>query len=440
MKRISVLFLTAFLTACGGGGGGGSAAAPEPAVSDGCSNTEQKQFVLDVMNDWYLWNNLLPANVNINSYATPDDLLAFLTSFQPVDNFSFIGSAAADAEFFGEGRFEGYGFSSRFVATNDLQLSRVFVDSPAFRGGLRRGQQIVRLNGRTIADIQANEGVGALFDLPSLEFTMRELDSTEFTVTISQEVVTIDPVPQYRIIDPGGRNVGYLELSTFISTANDQLDEAFNEFRLAGVTEVILDLRYNGGGLVSTANLLGDLLGGGNFDTLEFSETRFNADRGPANNSSEFFEQRTASINLEKLVVVASRGTASASELVTNSMDAYVTLGIVGDRTFGKPVGQSGFTFCEQILRPTTFQTVNAVDFGDYFDGLPASCDADDDLSIPVGDATDPNIVAALQFLEDQSCPPVTAVPDGISKPRFGEFERPVYRPGPPHRELLDAY
>ncbi|MEM8684929.1 MAG: S41 family peptidase [Pseudomonadota bacterium] len=447
MKRISVLFVTAFLTACGGGGGGGAQApAPTtpPVSNDPCSITGQNQFVLDVMNDWYFWNDLLPTDVNVGNYASPEELLGFLTSFQPVDRFSFIGSAAADSAFFGEGQFEGYGFRYRFVADNTPQLLLVYEDGPAFRAGLRRGQVFVALNGRSIADIQANEGISAIFDLPSVDVTMRNLDNSEFTVTMTEDIVTIDPVPQFRIIDAGaGRSVGYLELTTFISTANGQMDEAINQFRINGVTEVILDLRYNGGGLVSTANLLGDLLGGGNFDTLEFSETRFNADRAAAQNNAEFFERRTGSMNLERMVVIASRGTASASELVTNSMDAYVTLGIVGDRTFGKPVGQSGFTFCEKILRPTTFETVNALDFGDYFNGLPANCNAADDPAIPVGDDTDPNIVAALQFLEDQSCPPVTSTPDASSKPfggEFGEFEQPLYRPGPPHRELLDSY
>ncbi|MEM6513370.1 MAG: S41 family peptidase [Pseudomonadota bacterium] len=441
MKRISVLFFSALLAACGGGGGG-SVESPDaaPPTADACSNTGQKQFVLDVMNDWYFWNNLLPSSVNVDDFASPEALLASLTAVQPVDRFSFIGSAAADSAFFGEGQFEGYGFRYRFVDVNTPQLLLVYEDSPAFRAGLRRGQIFTAINGRSIANIEAAEGLGAVFGLPSIEVTMRNLDDTEFTETMSADVVTIDPVPQSRIIDPGGRNIGYVELTTFISTAEGQLDQVFNDFRLNGVTEVILDLRYNGGGLVSTANLLGDLLGGGNFDTREFSETRFNADRAPAQNSAEFFEIRTGSINLESLVVIASRGTASASELVTNSMDAYVTLGIVGDRTFGKPVGQSGFTFCDKILRPTTFETVNALDFGDYFDGLPANCNAPDNPAILVGDDADPNIVAALQFLTDQSCPTVTSAPDGLSKPFGGEFDRPEYRVGPPHRELLDSY
>ena len=123
------------------------------------------------MRAWYLWNDRLPANVDPTGFATPEDLLQFLTTFSPddgngnpVDRFSFINSAQADSQFFGEGRYEGYGFSYRAVdaAGEDLRLSRVFFDSPANRAGLARGQRILTLNGRTIAEINAAEGVGAV--------------------------------------------------------------------------------------------------------------------------------------------------------------------------------------------------------------------------------------------------------------------------------------
>lgn len=445
MKRMLCVTVASALVACGGGGGGDGSTGlnpPPPVAQDGCSMTEQKQFVLDAMRDWYFWNDLLPATVNIQDYATPEALLAFLTSFQPLDTFSFIGSAAADQQFFGEGKFEGYGFSSIFVAQNDLRLTRVFEDSPAFRGGLRRGQQIVLVNGRTIANIQANEGLGAVFAQAPVSFTMRELDGTEFTALLSPAVVTIDPVPQYRIIDAGnGRNVGYLELATFISTANAELDTAFAEFQAAGVNDVILDLRYNGGGLVSTADLLGDLLGGDQ-DGLVFSETRFNALRAPTENRTEFFQQRTASISLSKLAVIASRGTASASELVTNSLDPFSVggVGIIGDSTFGKPVGQVGFEFCDNILRPTAFETVNSVGFGDYFGGLPVDCVANDDLNLPVGDDADPRVIAALAYLESGSCS-VTAAPGGLSKPSAERLFESIERPKTSPKALyLDAF
>jgi len=124
---------------------------------------------------------------------------------------------------------------------------------------------------------------------------------------------------------------------------------------------------------------------------------------------------------------------------VTNSMEPHVEVTIVGDTTFGKPIGQVGFEFCEKILRPTAFQTVNADDFGDYFDGLPVDCAADDDLNVAVGADTDPNLVAALGYLDTGSCP-VAAAPGGMMKPATREGLPQLDRRGPPWREFADAF
>ena len=448
-RKFLVLATSAMVVACGGGGDGGDVTGPPTqGPADPCSVTGQKQFVLDAMRDWYLWNDALPASVNIEAYASPDELLAYLTTFSPdlgsgmpVDRFSFINSAAADAAFFGEGKFEGFGFSSRFLAADDWRLTQVFEGSPAELAGFARGQRILALNGRPIADIQAAEGVNAVLDMAPVEFTLRRPDATEFTVTVDTDIVTIDPVPQWRVLPLAGTpGVGYLELRTFISTAEPEFESVFGELAALGVTDLIVDLRYNGGGLVQTAELLGDYLGGAVAQNLLFSETRFNADRAAEYNDSEFFELRGNSLNLSRLYVVASRGTASASELVTNSLGPHVEVVIVGDRTFGKPVGQVGLEFCEQILRPTAFKTVNANGEGDYFDGLPVQCPAVDDLDVPLGDEADPNVEAALAHAATGSCPQAAASkPGSQQKPGWRE-PLPAPGRGEPARDYAYAW
>jgi hypothetical protein len=423
----------------------------EPSVAE-CSIEGQKQFVLDRMREWYFWNDRLPADVDIDQFGTPEELLAFLTTFSPdltpddgidnpVDRFSFINEAAADQAFFGEGKFEGFGFSSRFVAEDDLRLTRVFFDSPANRAGLGRGQRIVALNGRTIAEIQGAEGVDAVLDLSPLEFTMRRIDGSEFTTEITQDIVTIDPVPQSRIVaDAAGARppVGYLELATFISTADAKMDIVFANFRAQGINDIILDLRYNGGGLVSTAELLGDFLGGDVAQNLVFSRTVFNELRAPANNSTEFFDRQGNSVNLVRLVVIASRSTASASELVINAMDPHVEVAIIGADTLGKPVGQVGLEFCEKILRPTAFHILNANDFGDYFSGLPVDCVAQDNLDVAVGADDDPNIEAALTYLDTGGCP-AASIPGARLKLEATKSVPQMEMRGTPAREFADA-
>ncbi|MBT8101538.1 MAG: hypothetical protein KJO95_01130 [Gammaproteobacteria bacterium] len=445
MRILIGLLAIAALAACEGDD---EFAGPQTGTS-ACSNDGQKQFVLDSLYAWYLWNDLLPAGINIADYASPEVLVRDVTRIfgpqdangNPVDRFSSVGSAQADAEFFGEGKFEGFGFSYRTVddATDDIRLSRVFSGSPAEMAGLARGQRFVSLDGRSIAEIQANEGIGAAFSNGTVVFEMRRIDGSVFSSSITKDVVTIDPVPRTRIIDAGnGVMVGYLELSQFISTANPMLETVFADFIEAGVDDVIIDLRYNGGGLVSTANLLGDYLGAFANDSLVFSKMQFNADRVD-DNSTEFFERQGNSIDLGRLVVIASRGTASASELVTNSLTPYFDVTIVGDNTFGKPVGQIGLEFCEKILRPTSFKTVNVLDEGDYFDGLSVDCVAADDLNFGVGDDDDPNMIAALTYLNSGACP-AAAASAGQFKPVFDAGVEKPDRRGPPEREFADAY
>jgi carboxyl-terminal processing protease len=446
MRKLIYVIAFAALTACSGGS---SLSAPQTGTA-ACSNDGQKQYVLDRLYEWYLWNDLLPANINIADYATPEELVTRVTldfgpqdaNSDPIDFFSSVGSAQADSQFFGEGKFEGFGFSWRFAdqAQTDFRITRTFPDSPADLGGLGRGQQVLTLNGRTVADIASNEGVGSFFDNNDpINFEVQPVLGASFmTGDLTKAIVTIPPVPRRRIIDAGnGVIVGYMELSTFISTADPEFESVFAEFNAAGVNDVILDLRYNGGGLVSTANLLGDYLGGLVAENLIFSSTEFNADRAGQNNSTKSFGRLGNSASLSRLVVIASRGTASASELVTNGMIPHVDVTIVGDDTFGKPVGQIGLEFCDKILRPTAFKLANALGDGDYFDGLPVDCPAADDLSIAVGDDLDPNMIAAMNYIQTGACGVVSS-PEQNLKPATDRRE--LERPRPAHRELLDAY
>lgn len=446
MRMISSLFLTLLLVGCGGSSNG------PPQVGDAaCTNDGQKQFVLDAMRDIYFWNASLPASVDLSTQASPEALLTFLASFspinpatgEPVDRFSFINSAAADSAFFGEGKFEGFGFSWRYEAADDVRFTRVFSSSPAAMAGFDRGFRIVALDGRTIADIDANEGVSAMFAMDPLQFTIRRLDDTEFTVTVTKDVVTINPLPQWRVIDTATGAVGYMELATFISTADPVFDTIFAAFQQAGITDLIIDLRYNGGGLVSTTELLGDHLGGAVSNGLVFSETLFNANNSSSNRTKRF-QQLNTSLNLSRLIIVGSRNTASASELVTNSMEPHVEVTIVGDTTFGKPVGQVGIEFCSKILRPTSFESVNSLGDGGYFAGLPVDCPAVDDLSIAVGADNDPNVETALSYFANGACPVLLqkSRADGTQSSAAGPAEAvpvPDLR-GPAHREYAGAF
>ena len=448
MRKLLVLLLSASLVACSSGDSGITG----PITPTACSNDGQKQFVLDALYYWYLWNDSLPANINIADYATPEELATAVTRTygpqrpdgSPLDRFSSVGSLQADQQFFGEGKFEGFGFSWR-VENNEMRFTRVFVDSPAnMVGGFSRGQTVVSIEGRNIAEILASEGITAALNFDTVDFEIQNLDTSTYTVSVTKDIVTINPIPQYRIIDmgPGELPVGYMEFATFISTADPVFNTVFAGFIAAGVEDVIIDMRYNGGGLVSTANLLGNYLGGFANDGQIFSNTEFNADRAAANNSIDYISRLGSSIDINRLIVVASSArTASASELVINGLDPLVNGGvyIVGENTFGKPVGQVGVEFCDKILRPTSFKKSNAAGFGDYFDGLPVDCPATDDLSIATGADNDPNIIAALSFVTGTGCP-VVAAPGGLQKSGLSVDVVLPEHDGRPEREFAGAF
>ena len=305
-------------------------------------------------------------------------------------------------------------------------------------------QAVATLNGRTYANIVGGEGINAFFDSnDTVTFVMERLDTTTFSADVTKAIVTIPPVPQSRLINIGDGvpPVGYMEFRTFISTAEPRFATVFADFAAAGVTDIIIDMRYNGGGLVRTAELLGDYLGSVANPGAIFSRTEFNADRAPANNSIDLFANPAVAngLNTTRIIVIASGGTASASELVTNSLIPYADVWIVGANTFGKPVGQVGIEFCEKILRPTSFRTANALGDGDYFDGLPVDCPAADDLDIPVGDDSDPNVIAAVSIATTGACPAPAASSQALEV-RVEPLIRYPYGRGNTARETAGAF
>jgi C-terminal processing protease CtpA/Prc len=416
--------LSALIAACGGGGGGGGAVPGGP-----CSATNQKNFVLNAAREWYLFLDLLPANVSVNDYATAGELLDALTATARAQNkdrfFSYLTTPAADTSFLQEGQFIGFGFRTR-IDGNRLLLPDVYEGSPAALGGLGRGSEITHVDGVAVATIlQTDPNLEQAFG-PSVEGVQRTLrfirvNGQQGEAVFTKAIVTIRPVPSNGtalLALPSSPNVrvGYINLRTFISTAETPLRSAFQQFRNQGVQYFILDLRYNGGGLVSIADLIGDLFGGNRLANDIFENMRFNANK-TANDSTHRFVQQPQSVAPVRIAFITTGGTASASELVVNSMKPWVEVAIVGSDTFGKPVGQSAFDLagCDLRLRLVSFRITNAQNQGDYFDGLAATlafaCAAGDDLTRETTDSAESSTGAALSWLETGACGQTMAAP-----------------------------
>jgi C-terminal processing protease CtpA/Prc len=454
-SRLALLAITAaasagLFTACGGGGGGGGPVTPAPR----CTATTEKQFVLDVAEDWYLFPETLPANVNPGNYATAQDLLDAITTVARAQGkdrfFSYVTTREEDESFLREGEFIGFGFRSE-TQDSRLFLIDVFESTPAHDAGLRRGAEILAIDSGTgyepIADLLARDPSLAAAFGPAQTGVQRGLryrqDGVTTEVTLTKRLNTITPVP----LDGGVRvltlpsnptvQVGYVALRSYISSAETPLVGAFRD-RFQNLDYFIVDLRYNGGGLVSISDLLGDLFGEGRRGNDLYAGLRFNQARAAQYNTNRFFQPRADSVAPLKIAFITTGYTASASEMTANSMDPWVEVAIIGADTFGKPVGQSAFdqTGCDLRLRLVTFRTVNALERGDYYDGLASevtACAAGDDLDLPMGDPRETSTAAALAWLGNSAlCAPMSATP-GVGLLQMGpEPERRLPLPQRP--------
>ena len=378
-----------------------------------CSVTGQNLYVRDVMRDLYLWYQHVP-DLNPARYGSPEDYLEAVR-YRPLDtHFSYITSRASNDAFFSDSQFIGLGVSTTTSET-DMRILQVFDDSPASEAGLARGDRILSINGRSIESLIASGQAASAFGPSeigvetSVVFDSRSGDRR--SVTMTKRLVTIPTVSLTRVFTIDGRKVGYVFFRNFVKPSYDALDAAFASLKEAGVEELVLDLRYNGGGLVDVAVHLASLIGGAPTDGQVFAEFRHN-DRNTRYNETLRFRRPDNALGLSRLFVVTTRSSASASELVVNSLRPFMPVYVIGDRTYGKPVGQYAINFCDKVLAPVSFSLVNANGEGDYFDGIATDCSAPDDIEHDLGVADEGSLGEALHYIRTGSC----SAPEGTAR------------------------
>lgn len=453
-KSVSVLTLALLLNSCGGGGGGNSSGgavalpissggsttpAPSPTPST-CSLVSRQNWAKAQIDEWYLFPETIPATLDpspFNSVQAYIDALTETARGQGRDRFfTFITSIAEENAFLNSGATAGFGVRLSFdEPASRLFILEAFEGAPALAAGIDRGTEIIAIgtttaNLQTVASLFASGGPSAVSQAlgPSTVGTSRALrfrdsSGTETTVTVTKADFAIQPVsPRYgvQILDNGGTKVGYVNLRTFIDSAEQQLRDAFAQFQTEGVTELVIDLRYNGGGLVRTAELFADLLGGNQFASDVQGVTRFRPSKS-SNNETRNFRSQPQAIGPTKIAFITTRSSASASELVINAMIPYIgnNLALVGSNTSGKPVGQIGLdrSACDDRIRIVAFATENSEGNADYFDGLAGSvannCQAPDDITLALGDPMEASTAQALGFLSGASCTPISGARPG---------------------------
>jgi C-terminal peptidase prc len=370
-----------------------------------CSVPNQNRFVRDVLFEYYLWYRELPM-VNPAGFESPDAYLDAVR-YRPLDSsFTYIANRAEQDAFYSDSQFIGLGISTHFDGT-EMRISQVYPESPAAEAGLRRGDRIVSINARSIESLTASGQLGTAFGANAegveVALVWQPGAGDPRSATLVKRPVTIPTVSMTKLFEVEGTRVGYVFFRNFVRPSFEALDASFAQLKQAGATELVLDLRYNGGGLVDVAQHLASLIGGVRTQEKLFAEF-FHNDRNAQRNRSLLFEAKADALDLRRVVVITTRASASASELVINALRPFIPVVVVGDRTFGKPVGQYGFAFCDKVLNAVAFVLRNAEGSGDFFDGFEPTCAAADDLSHQLGDPGEASLNEAFTFLRTGAC------------------------------------
>lgn len=400
--RLAAIPLALLLAACGGGSDG-------PSGSASCDVAAQNRWLRDYMLDWYYWSGVSP-NPDPAGYASVAsyfDALRFPgAGTVPADRWSYFQSSASYNQFFAEGRTLGYGvFVNGIELELPLKVRMTEPQSPAAAAGLQRGDTIVSINGRSAAELVAANDFAVLS--PAQEGDRIELvvdsGSGPRNVTLIATTYTLTPVPVSALLDvPGGAKAGYVVLKDFITQAEQPLRDAFASFRAAGATELIIDLRYNGGGRVSTAAMLASQVVGAVRSGQLFTELRYNAAHQASNSPYRYADAPGPAFG--RVVVLTGPRSCSASELVVNGLAPHANVVTIGAATCGKPFGFSPVESCATTFSAVNFQSYNAAGEGDYYDGIPATCAARDEFSGTLGDPAESLTAAAVSYLGAGSC------------------------------------
>lgn len=373
--------------------------------------------IFESMEEWYYWNEELPTSINSSDYSSNEEFLNAIT-FKPLDRFSYLTTQEAFNNAF-VGKNAGHGFGFAFDATEKLYLTFVYDKSPAGKDGWQRGWEITEINGKAIAAYKNTSG-GYDFQLGTSDpgitnsFSFKLPDGTTTTRTNVKAEYQSNSVLHQEVIELAGKKVGYWVYQSFKATVGQsptkslEVDESMAFFEAAGIDELIIDLRYNGGGSVAVAEQINNyLIQSSNTGKLMYTN-KLNSLKTDLQKSVNF--TKAGSLNLDKLIFITSRGTASASELVINSLDPYYNITLVGDNTYGKPVGSFPLSSYNNTLKnnnvelvPITFATANSEGKAEYFDGFPADFAVGDTPQFNWGNPNDLRLAAALNVIENGS-------------------------------------
>jgi len=402
---------------------------PEP-VKTPTLEQRARDGLYDLMKYVYLWYTDMPT-VKVSDYSGPEELLEALR-YRQRDRWSFV----TDFESFMasmEGSFVGHGIRMGLDEMNNVRVVSLYEGSDLWPKGVRRGWIVKEINETAIAPIFISGNNTAYNNLmgpgtagTTNSFKFINPDGQEVTYNSVKSSFIINSVTASKVLDLPGGKTGYLCFETFIDPSEQELNDAFADFKASNVTDLIIDLRYNTGGYMDIAQQLASLVLAWTDTTKVAYKLTYNTLVGPEWNESYKFIRTESPLGLDRVVFITTRSSASASEVVINSLLPYVDVKIVGDTTHGKPAGMNiwGYPFpsdaepepdYKYVFAPITFEYLNAMDQGRFYDGIPPDVRAADDITHDFGDPEEASLKAAIGVLNGTKAAP--AVP--VRRPRI---------------------
>jgi C-terminal processing protease CtpA/Prc len=358
--------------------------------------------------DIYLWYDKISSTFNARSYTDPAAIMTAIRQYSiepgftnPVDRWSFA-MQQQEWDNLSSGVAGDFGLNVFFLKEGDLRVRAVEKRSPAGLAGVKRGWRITKINGSTdITTTNADYIVQNVYESTNTSFTFEKPDGG--TVNLSLNAATYQETPAVldSVYNVGGKKIGYFVFNSFLGDTTEvysSFDRVFNNFSAQGIQDLVVDLRYNGGGYVSVAEKLADYLApnaanGGVMITQKFNNkyTQYN--------STDIFSKK-GSLNLNRIFFIVSSGTASASELLINSLKPYMNVVLVGpSKTHGKPVGFFPIPVGTWYIFPVSFSTVNKNGEGNYYGGMSLNNQVADGLDKDWGDLSESCIASTVNYI-----------------------------------------
>ena len=436
------------VAACGGGGGGGGNANPPASSSPPgvdqlaniCTPAGEKAWELAHLNDVYLFYRDV-VQVDPNAYATPEDYFNALL-VKSKDRFSFVEPQSVADAFFNAGQNIGYGAEFVFDSSGHLRIGFVDAGGPLAAQNIARGAEITTVAGTPVTQLTRTQLNALLFpNNAGVSLTLTVVDSGQSMsrdLVVVSANVTENPVPNVQVLNvAGGAKVGYILFNDHIATSEAALIAAVTTLKAAGVNDLVLDIRYNGGGFLYIASELARMIGGSTIVAgATFEKLIFN-DKHPEKTSSlantvPFYTTATngqvlPTLDLARVFVITAPGTCSASESIINGLSPFVQVIRIGGTTCGKPYGFIQTNNCGKAYFAIQFQGVNNLGFGDYTTGFTPTCVVPDDFSHALGDVNEGRLAATIAYRSTGTCPAVSSSQQGLKS--ISDGDRVLRRP-----------